>query len=764
MCLQSLVTIVKFNAIFRDVYREVGVCEFIFSSLSERLHKLSEAANATKDEQQVTELLAECCYLTLVGPNNANCMLFHDSPASKLIFTLLPTTSENITKSVRKQAFLIMQQLILSNCGEEHLANVLTLMHNTLPIESNEERRRSLHLTTAQEISLRANVLKLLLVVLRESHRCRALFRKIGGFVYVMSVLVGMEGCLGNLATGKSIEGDTLEIPSPEPDASQQFVGIPDTKIWSLLRLVFSTLTTAMRFEPANAKFFATEICPTSLTDSLRLLGCFTLETQLAETFSITEDELRQTQPKFDAIFNANLTDMPPKRHMDTQESACLIMRLLYEMALDLTDKQTSHQTYQRSNRETPTDMTESMHSDEGEQKPPTPKRPPSLALGAQSAGGEPPVIIHSSVVIAMVHLIPALPSEDLQCYLIESIRDILRLERNQQVMCEAGLVSEFLSDKYHVAILEERHPFHIHVQSMLERLAAQCVQPRELRQFLRLGAPLNCTAIDDKGKDAPKNFAKSIHTKLDGCSLPLTRIQSLVAMTSPIKESTPHKENQTIHLAPPFVEFDMSPEGFSCLFLPSISPLSMGGGNTGPTSILTGAISGDGPPQVAVNGGIGTGERPFPPQSGLSFLTWICVEKFSMHGDSDAHNVRLLTILRGSSSGQEFACLQIQIGARDKALLVSTQETPIFGDGDLQQPSGPLSFDADFNLRVWSPEFIQEGQWHHICVVLNRALLKNSSATVYIDGNAVAQHKLRYISSSAGGAANAPPASYVNG
>lgn len=35
-----------------------------------------------------------------------------------------------------------------------------------------------------------------LLNVLRESHRTRTVFRKVGGFVYVMSVLVSMEGSL----------------------------------------------------------------------------------------------------------------------------------------------------------------------------------------------------------------------------------------------------------------------------------------------------------------------------------------------------------------------------------------------------------------------------------------------------------------------------------------------------------------------------------------------------------------------------------------
>lgn len=44
--------------------------------------------------------------------------------------------------------------------------------------------------------SLVAALLQSLLQVLRESHRSRTVFRKVGGFVYVMSVLVSMEGAL----------------------------------------------------------------------------------------------------------------------------------------------------------------------------------------------------------------------------------------------------------------------------------------------------------------------------------------------------------------------------------------------------------------------------------------------------------------------------------------------------------------------------------------------------------------------------------------
>ena len=40
--------------------------------------------------------------------------------------------------------------------------------------------------------------LQALLHVLKESHRTRTVFRKVNGFLYVMSVLVSMEGCLSD--------------------------------------------------------------------------------------------------------------------------------------------------------------------------------------------------------------------------------------------------------------------------------------------------------------------------------------------------------------------------------------------------------------------------------------------------------------------------------------------------------------------------------------------------------------------------------------
>ena len=49
----------------------------------------------------------------------------------------------------------------------------------------------------------------------------------------------------------------------------------------------------------------------------------------------------------------------------------------------------------------------------------------------------------------------------------------------------------------------------------------------------------------------------------------------------------------------------------------------------------------------------------------------------------------------------------------------------------------------GDTSLRVWCPDLLEENQWHHLLVTLNRAVLKHSACAVYIDGKQVANQKV---------------------
>jgi hypothetical protein len=83
-------------------------------------------------------------------------------------------------KLCRSQALNIVSTLLLTTAGEDDMSTLLGLMHTA----------------KMEDLELKNSVLRSLLHILRESHRTRTVFRKAGGFVYLVSVLISMEGCL----------------------------------------------------------------------------------------------------------------------------------------------------------------------------------------------------------------------------------------------------------------------------------------------------------------------------------------------------------------------------------------------------------------------------------------------------------------------------------------------------------------------------------------------------------------------------------------
>ncbi|KAK2144413.1 hypothetical protein LSH36_759g01016 [Paralvinella palmiformis] len=214
-CIKTLLKVLHYHTIYKDVFREVGLLEVMVTCLHRYATLLKEVQNDGRD-------------------------VFRECGGARCAHNMVPYLE------CRQQALSIVQQLVLSNGGDDDMGTLLGLMH-TAP-------------TTALE--LKTHVLKSLLHVLKESHRTRTVFRKVGGFVYVMSVLVSMEGCLA-------------EPPKPPWDVADR------REVILLLKTVFSTLTVAMRYEPANARVFATEVRYASLTEAVRLLGCFSPHTQI---------------------------------------------------------------------------------------------------------------------------------------------------------------------------------------------------------------------------------------------------------------------------------------------------------------------------------------------------------------------------------------------------------------------------------------------------------------------------------------------------
>lgn len=623
LCMKTLLNILKHNPIFKDVYREVGILEVFVTCLNRYCAFLEQhfAVDGTFEERakaltdgDSNETLGKMildALTILMASNSNNSNVFRESGGAKTIHEMVKF------KHCRDCVLGIIRELILSNGGDDDMLFILTTMHSA----------------PAHNIELKIQILKSVLGCLRDSHRTRVVFRKVGGFVYVTSVFVSLDGKLS----------DHSDVVMGDATMDERRIHLSD--LLQLLNIVFQTLATAMRFEPANAKFFAQEICSTSLCDTLRLLGCFSNRSIFGDSSQSTET-FEAVDGYYQNVFTGNL--LKPDFADDfplSMSFSCLIYRFLYDLVLDNFDKPNLSGVLNIS-------ITNQSKPEVSKLQ----KLDPRVAVSSLNLT-QPlpePLIVHPGIVICMLQLLPSVEHEVevirgqcLQLYLAEVIKSLVRSERNQQIMCESGLAGHLLKIGKTV-LSEERNVLHVPLQYILERLAAQALKPTELREFLRLASPLHC-----------ENLVMGEAYQVGG-PVPLTRIKTLVSMTTP-RDFRAHGSCTL----PPFVEFEMTAEGFGCLYLPSISPQApaMGGGG----SMEAGTTV----------GGIGTGERVFPPQTGLTFSTWFCVDKFS-DPRTDPHCVRLLTITRIVNNLREdnVVCLSILLSARDKAIIVSTQET----------------------------------------------------------------------------------------
>ncbi|KAM7167770.1 WD repeat and FYVE domain-containing protein 3 isoform 1-T6 [Macrochelys suwanniensis] len=731
IAMKTLLKFTRHDYIFKDVFREVGLLEVMVNLLHKYAALLKDPTQALndqgdsrnnssfEDQKQLALLVMETLTVLLQG-SNTNAGIFREFGGARCV--------HNIVKypQCRQHALMIIQQLVLSPSGDDDMGTLLGLMHSAPPTE----------------LQLKTDILRALLSVLRESHRTRTVFRKVGGFVYVTSLLVAMERSLCSLP-------------------KNGWEKVNQNQVFELLHTVFCTLTAAMRYEPANSHFFKTEIQYEKLADAVRLLGCFSDSRKISPLNVFPSN----TQP-FQRLLEDDLISMdsvvPTLRHCSK------LFIYLYKVATDSFDRHAYHSV----------------------STPPVypPKNIADLKLhtGATLLQSSDAVVIHPGAMLAMLDLLASVGSTaqpehalDLQLAVANILQSLVHTERNQQVMCEAGLHARLLQ-RCSAALADEDHSLHPPLQRMFERLASQALEPMVLREFLRLANPLNCGAWDKKllklyrvhkpsslsyepemrssmvtsmeglGSDSVFSLYEDNHYRIsrsllkpaEGSTVPLTRVKCLVSMTTP-HDIRLHGSSVT----PAFIEFDTSLEGFGCLFLPSLAP------HNAPTNnaVTTGLVDG------AVVSGIGTGERFFPPPSGLSYSTWFCIEHFSTPPNN--HPVRLFTVVRrANSSEQHYVCLAIILSAKDRSLIVSTKEEL------LQNYVDDFSEESSFYeilpccARFRCGDLIVEGQWHHLVLVMSKGMLKNSTAALYIDGLLVNTVKLHYVHSSPGGSGSANP------
>lgn len=235
-------------------------------------------------------LILDALFILLSSSSNAN--VFRESGGAKCIQEMVKY------KHCREEVLGISRELILTSGGDDDMLFILTTMHSA----------------SANNIELKVQILKTLLGCLRDSHRTRTIFRKVnkfeiiflyinnefrifqvGGFVYVTSVFVSLDGKLNDI-----IEQDIQD--------TNCMIKTNIKNLLQLLHIVCQTLTTAMRFEPANAKYFHQEICCTSLCDTLKLLGCFTTNTELIANNNCSGN-LNDHLTYYHSLFTSNILE-----------------------------------------------------------------------------------------------------------------------------------------------------------------------------------------------------------------------------------------------------------------------------------------------------------------------------------------------------------------------------------------------------------------------------------------------------------------------
>ncbi|KAJ8787692.1 hypothetical protein J1605_022723 [Eschrichtius robustus] len=686
IAMKTLLKFTRHDYIFKDVFREVGLLEVMVNLLhkyaallkdpTQALNEQGDSRNNSsfEDQKHLALLVMETLTVLLQG-SNTNAGIFREFGGARC--------AHNIVRypQCRQHALMMIQQLVLSPNGDDDMGTLLGLMHSAPPTE----------------LQLKTDILRALLSVLRESHRSRTVFRKVGGFVYITSLLVAMERSLS----------------SPPKNGWEK---VNQNQVFELLHTVFCTLTAAMRYEPANSHFFKTEIQYEKLADAVRFLGCFSDLRKISPMNVFPSN----TQP-FQRLLEEDVILMdsvsPTLRHCSK------LFIYLYKVATDSFDSRAEQippcltsESSLPSPWGTPA-LSRKRHAYHSVSTPAVypPKNVADLKLhvATSSLQSSDAVIIHPGAMLSMLDLLASVGSVtqpehalDLQLAVANILQSLVHTERNQQVMCEAGLHARLLQ-RCSAALADEDHSLHPPLQRMFERLASQALEPMVLREFLRLASPLNCGAWDKKllkqyrvhkpsslsyepemrssmitsmeglgsdnvfslHEDNHYRISKSLVKSAEGSTVPLTRVKCLVSMTTP-HDIRLHGSSVT----PTFVEFDTSLEGFGCLFLPSLAPHNAPTNNAVTTGLTDGAVV----------SGIGS------------------VDDFS----EESSFYEILP-----------CCARFRCG-----------------------------------------ELIIEGQWHHLVLVMSKGMLKNSTAALYIDGQLVSTVKLHYVHSTPGGSGSANP------
>uniref|UniRef100_A0A8C4Y031 Alfy-like armadillo-like repeat domain-containing protein n=1 Tax=Gopherus evgoodei TaxID=1825980 RepID=A0A8C4Y031_9SAUR len=699
--LRCLHSITKRDLIFTDIFRDSGLLGQLLTQLRKQAKILRKTGTAgfIGTEKELTCVMLKMVAALVLG-SVRNAVVIKDYGMVPYIKIFLDDDC------YRSDTLCILEQLSVINT-EEYMSIIIGALCSS----------------TQGELYLKLDLLKSLLRIL-ENPKCHLAFRTCSGFNGLLSLLSDMEGALQDPPSGA-------------------WAATGHSPILELVLYTLEGIAAALHLDPINSDFFQRNGLFEKLAEDLGSLGCFW--TQGSQQVPVQLEKGRT----FAEFLNAALYSSEP---FPAWLKSCI--RIL--SFLDHMIKGTLH-----------------LDSCFLEIKPAAEEQPWDVQKGQldQQEGleGGNCAIIHPGAVCVMVRLLPKLYkeehpelSQEIQCAVADHIQSLVKSEKSRQVMCTSGLLSTIITSCQH-ALNNDSHPLHLPLIRIFEKLASQSIEPDVLRQFLWLGTPpptvteacrnpakttlcqetslySGAAVLDNPVVPQLATQTTSSPWVSRGSAIALQTSMSLISMTSP-RNFQPHNTS----LAPSFVEFDMSPEGYGCLFLPTLSTVM------GPNV------------EHSISGGIGMGARLFPPLGGLTVSSWFLVSRLC--STRDAHPLRFLTVVRHMSRmEQEFVCFAVSFSPTDRSLVISTEEVE-FQPLDIMEPEVevPNHSSAPTQIEFSCTQQLATGQWHHLTVTVAKETKRNCIVLAYINGQILGSAKMQYIQPLPGSSISMEPSSFVD-
>ncbi|XP_012889184.1 PREDICTED: WD repeat- and FYVE domain-containing protein 4 isoform X1 [Dipodomys ordii] len=720
VALQSILRITSSDPLFTDIFRDSGLLGLLLAQLRKQAKILRKSGNklsipGIQDPERELTCVMLSIVAALLKDSVRNTVVLKDHGMVPFIKIFLDD------ENYRGASLSILEQLSIIN-AEEYMSIIVGALCSS----------------TQGELQLKLDLLKSLLRIL-ETPKGRAAFRAASGFNGLLSLLSDLEGSLH------------------EPPLQTWGTVSPPQTLEMVLHTL-SVLSAALHLDPVNASFFRTNGLFEKLAEDLCLLGCFGAPEKESTPRPFSSDS--KSSRSFAALLSSAFSSSCP---FPPRLKSCLqILTFLDSMASGTLHLRADLKEALRAGQE-PVMGAQKGQAGSGDLHSNLSHWPdPEERV---DEGGT--VIVHPGIVCIMVKLLPRLFHEDhpqlsqeIQCSMASYLQSLVKSEKNRQVMCEAGMLRALMTS-CRKSLSTSSSPLHSLLIRIFEKLASQAIEPDMLRQFLGLGIHLPLPAATkilsspqghrgsqaaDPGKaEGPADTSPCPGVELrspGACQDSTTALQtamSLISMTSPR-----NLQSQRATLAPSFVEFDMSVEGYGCLFIPTLSTV-MG------TST-----------EYSVSGGIGTGaSRSFPPPGGLTFSCWFLISQQATV--TEGHPLRFLTLVRHlARTEQPFVCFSISLCPDDLSLVVSTEERE-FQPLDIMEPEDEGEPSAGRQLQVRCGQHLACGQWHHLAVVVTKEMKRNCTVSTYLDGQAIGLAKMLYIQALPGPFLAMDPSSFVD-